>query len=185
MRITACRFWIVAFFLTGGCDQAQAPESLVGAKQLPSANQLTHETIQINRWGGPRRDHLLTYELRPDNSLTVTHTLQAVGGDQSLGRDAFKLPPDAADRMRATLSRVRPETLRGVEYVNYPVGCQPPIDSGDEVTVAFIDTRDKIGIFSLPYVCKEGDAAAARGAIATLMQSLPVSKVARAFPQSV
>jgi hypothetical protein len=184
MQMVSCRLWMVAPLLTGGCDQSRskAPDSLVGAKHLPPVSELSHETIQINRWGGARRDHLLTYELRPDNALTVTHSLQAPGG-KTLGRETFGLAPDAASQVRLTLSRVRPETLRGIEYVSYPVGCQPPTDSGDEVAIAFIDEHEKIGIFDLPYVCRDSNAAAARNAIAAVMQSLPTSKVAKAFPR--
>jgi hypothetical protein len=186
MRIVARHLWIVALLLSGGCEQSKvkAPESLVGAKHLPSASKLSRETIQINRWGGPRRDHLLTYELRPDNSLIVTHILQEPGGDKALAREAFALAPDAARQVRSTLSRVHPEALRGIEYVGYPVGCQPPTDSVDEVAIAFIDERKKIGIFDLPHVCKDGNAASARSSIAAVMKALPTSKVASAFPQS-
>jgi hypothetical protein len=183
MAMVMCRLWMVALLLAAGCDQSRskAPDSLVGAKHLPPVSELSHETIQINHWGGARRDHLLTYELRPDNTLTVTHSLRAPGGDKTLGREAFGLAADAASQVRLTLSRLRPETLRGVEYVSYPVGCQPPIDSGDEVAIAFIDEHEKIGIFDLPYPCRDSKAAAARNAIAAVMQSLPTSKVAAAF----
>jgi hypothetical protein len=180
MRIVARHLWVVVSLLSGGCEQSKVktPESLVGAKHLPSASELSRETIQINRWGGPRRDHLLTYELRPDNSLIVTHLLR----DKVLAREAFALAPDAAGKVRSTLSRVRPEALRGIEYVGRPVGCQPPTDSGDEVAIAFIDERNKIGIFDLPHVCKDGNADTARRSIAAVMKALPSSKVASAFP---
>jgi hypothetical protein len=186
MRIVAHHLWIVVLLLMGGCEQSEvkAPESLVGAKHLPSSSELSRETIQINRWGGLRRDHLLLYELRPDNSLIVTHFLQEPGGDRVLAQEAFTLAPDAAGLVRSTLSRVHPETLRGIEYVGYPAGCQPPIDSGDEVAIAFIGERKKIGIFELPYACKDGNAASARSLIAAMMKALPTSKVASVFPHS-
>jgi hypothetical protein len=123
--------------------------------------------------------------LRPDNSLIVTHFLQEQAGDKTVAREAFVLAPSVAGRVRSTLSQIHPETLRGIEYMGYPVGCHPPIDGGDEVAIAFIDERKNIGIFDLPYACKDGDAATARRSIAAVMKVLPASKVASAFPQSV
>lgn len=79
---------------------------------------------------------------------------------------------------------MRPAKLRGVEYLEYPVGCEPPIDSGVEVAVAFFGQHDRIGIFALPYACKDGQAAVARAAMKDAMESLPHSKVAQAFPES-
>ena len=179
---------VVAALAVASCGQSSfdASESLVGTKRLPPVAELLRETIQINRdtqLAG--QSHFLTFELRPDNSMSVTHTLDGYDGSDIVGKETFQLPPDVADRARKTLWRLRPGNLQGVEDLTYPTGCSPPIDSGMEVAVAFFGKspmQGDIGIFALPYECKEGQAAVARGALGKMMQSLPASKVAAAFP---
>jgi hypothetical protein len=179
---------VVAALVLASCGQPSfdASESLVGAKRLPPTAELLRETIQINRdteFAG--RHQFLTFELRPNNSLSVTHALEGYDGKDIVGKETFQLSPEVADSARKTLWRFRPENLRGVEDLAYPVGCRPPIDSGMEVAVAFFGRapmQGDIGIFALPYACKEDQAAVARDVLGRMMQSLPASKVAAAFP---
>jgi len=181
---------VVAAWAVASCGQSSfdASESLVGAKRLPSLTELHRETIQINRDTElDGRHHFLSFELRPDNSLSVTHSLDGYDGNDLVGKETFQLPPDVADGARKTLWRFRPGSLQGVEDLTFPVGCRPPIDSGMEVAAAFFGKspiQGDIGIFALPYACKEGQAAVARGALGRMMQSLPASKVAAAFPST-
>lgn len=171
--------------LSSGCQQSavKAPESLVGAKSLPTSSELVRETIQINRWGGPRLDHFLSYELRPDNSLTVTHSLRLPGGEKTLGKEAFHLAPDLANQLRTSLWRIRPQTLRGVEYDTLPTGCHVIMDAVPEAAVAFIDVKERIGISSIPPEadCQTEQARQARLLLSQALKSLPASKVATDF----
>jgi hypothetical protein len=179
---------VVAALAISSCGQSSfdASESLVGAERLPPVTELLRETIQINRDTDlAGLHHYLSFELRPDNSLSITHTLDGYDGKDVVGNEKFRLPSDVADSARKTLWRIRPENLQGVENLIFPVGCRPPIDSGMEVAVAFLGKapmQGDIGIFALPYACKDGQAAVARSALSRMMQSLPDSKVAAAFP---
>lgn len=188
MRPITYLIGVVAALVAASCSQLSfdASESLVGAKRLPPVAELLRETIQINRdteFDG--HQHFLSFDLRPDNSLTVTHTLDGYEGNDIVGKETFRLQPEVADGVRKTLWRFRPGNLQGVEDLTYPVGCSPPIDSGMEVAVAFFGKspmQGDIGIFALPYACKEGQAAVARSELGRVMRSLPTSKVAAAFP---
>ena len=172
-----------ALLALAGCGPSS--DSLVGATNLQSAVEVARETIQINRDSAVgRQDHYLTYELKPDNTLTVTHALDGYQGDQVVGSESFQLATERASKIRSVLTRFRPAKLQGVEYLVYPVGCDPPIDGGAEVAIAFFGGGDKIGIFALPYDCKKGYSARARATFRELMKSLPSSKVAEAFPES-
>ena len=170
-----------------GCERAKLgkPESVVGASDLPPSGELAGETIQVNRGRGYGEDrHYLSYELRPDNRLRITHSLDGFDGKDVVGKESFQLSGELALRLRETFWRMRPSKLRRVEYLECPVGCEPPIDSGMEVAVAFFGQHDKIGIFALPYACKDGQAAVARAAMNEAMALLPRSKVAKAFPDA-
>lgn len=172
-----------ALLALAGCGPSS--DSLVGARNLPSAAELGRETIQINRDSAiGRQNHYLTYELKPNNSLTVTHALDGYQGDQVVGSESFQLAAGRASEIRKVLTGFRPAKLQGVEYLVYPVGCEPPIDGGTEVAIAFFGGGDKIGIFALPYDCTKGYSARARATFGKLMKLLPPSKVAQAFPES-
>jgi len=101
----------------------------VGAKGLPSARERAAEEIQINRRGGQRDDHMLTYDLSPNNSLTVAHTVDQIGGAKTVAKATFRLTPEAANRVRASLGRVRPERLTGIQDITLPTGCTVVIDA--------------------------------------------------------
>ena len=119
--------WGLAVLLAlEGCDRSS--DSIVGADNLPSAAELARETIQINRDSSVGRQvHYLTYELKPDNSLTITHALDGYQGDRVVGTESFQLPAERATTIRKVLTSFRPAKLQGVEYLVYPVGCKPPI----------------------------------------------------------
>jgi hypothetical protein len=168
--------------------------SLVGASSLPPANELARETIEINRdsfvgndpqslsYFDPDR-HTLSYELRPDNALGVKHILRGSDGNTVVAEESFRLAPELAERVRSAVWRVRPAKLQGHEYIAYPVGCEPPNDHGVEVAAVFRDEQNRIGIFLLPYDCKDGQAAIARTVLRDVMSTLPPSTVAEGFPK--
>jgi hypothetical protein len=186
MRTLAHHVAVAAMLLASGCDHAaiKASESLVGAKNPPSAAQLSRETIQINRWGGPRGDHFLSYELLPDNSLTVTHALRQPGGERTLARESFRLSANLGNEVRVSLARVRPETLRGIEYDTLPTGCPVIIDASPEVVVVFIGAKQRIGVSPVPQEgnCNSPQARQARQLVSHVIGSLPANHVATGFP---
>src|SRR5687768_3862012 len=113
-------------------------DSLVGATNLPSTEVLSRETLYITRgakdWDGDR----LAYELRPDGSLSITHTYLdgRKAKEEVRGKDTFRVQPEVAARFRRLMWRVRPDLLEGQGMEKNevrPVGCERrgPHDFGD------------------------------------------------------
>lgn len=170
-------------------DAGNDQQSLVGAEELPSAEALARETLYIVRGGSAYGGHSLTYEWRPDNSITVTHEYSDGAGRGSVnGRELLRVPPDVAAQVRHVLLRVRPAKLEGVEQDIRPLGCERrgPHDFGN-VSVGFINEGeaagiedDEVGIFQLPFPesCSTPAADEARRVVRHALQLLPKSKVA-------
>lgn len=185
---------LAAAFLSGSCSKYnKQPESFVGATKLPSVEALSRETIYITRgandWGGDR----LAYELRPDGSLTITHTYLSfkTPKEEVRARDVFRLQPAVATRFRRLISRVRPNSLdgQGLEKAEVrPLGCERkgPHDFG-EVGVAFISEGDaktaRVALFELPQPdsCATGAAKHARETVWAALRLLPASKAVEGF----
>jgi hypothetical protein len=191
-------FWhqscVAAALLIAGCDKPaiDASQSLVGAKRLPTARALQREAIQINRgFGG--NSGLLSYELRPDNRLTITltHWDRETLKDVVDGKEAFNLPPDIASQARRGLWRLRPQTLQGIEWVVRPADCPPPpTDTFPEAAVVFIAEGakpgiedDRLGVVEVPaqYTCDTRQGREARRVTQKILRSLPQSKVVARF----
>jgi hypothetical protein len=188
---------LVAFAICASCDHPaiDPSQSLVGVKSLPSARELSLETIQIipgtSVWiSSPR----LAYELKPDNSLTVTLTHWDRASPEHEITDAketFDLPATVASDARHLLRRLRPEPLQGVEYLIRPAGCPPPpTDISSEYSVAFIAEGpkpgvddDRVGRFDLSpsQYCGTKSAAEARQVIHQVLELFPKSNVAADF----
>ena len=188
---------LVASLLCTACNNAAIgpSESLVGANDLPPAKALSRETLYIGRGGGAYGGDALTYEWRPDDLLTVTHTFSDNSARQTIkGRETFRVVPEIAARVRKLLWRVRPPKLEGVEQDQRPLGCkrQGPHDFG-EVTVGFVNEGnkpgiedDQVGIFSLPdpQSCDAPLAVEAREVVWHALRLLPKSKVAAGFERT-
>jgi hypothetical protein len=178
-------------------DAAIEPsQSLVGAKELPSATALARETFYITRGGGAYGGDTLSYEWRPDETLLITHTFSdgRGTGDVVRGKETLHISPEVAAQVRQLLWRVRPAKLEGVEQDARPTGCerQGPHDFG-EVTVGFVNEGDapgikddQVGIFELPTAesCNTPAAVEARAVVRRALQLLPKSKVASDFDRS-
>ncbi|MFL6725338.1 MAG: hypothetical protein ACJ8FS_02345 [Sphingomicrobium sp.] len=190
MRLAAI---LAMLLLCTSCDRPaiEPGQSLVGAKELPPAKALSHETIEINRASRSSTSGRLTYELRPDDSLIVT--LASQDWKTPIGHEIFQLQPEIAEQARRALWRVRPEELKGVEWINPPPDCPPPpTDTHPEIAVAFIAegpkpgvADDRVGIFDLPYksICDTRQSNEARALIQGVLRSFPASKVATEFEQ--
>lgn len=152
--------------------------------------------LYISRGGSPDGGaDSLTYEWRPDDSLTITHTFTDYRLFKTVrGRETLRVPPEVAVQVRRLFWRVRPAKLEGVVQDQQPVGCerQGPHDFG-EVTVAFINEGsrpgiedDEVGVFELPtrQSCNTPAAAEARKVVWEALELLPKSKVAAAFERS-
>jgi hypothetical protein len=169
-------------------------ESLVGATRLPPARALSRELIQINRGLGEMSAGFLSYELRPDNTLTITLSDRGGYRERVRGTETFRIPPGPAAQVRRNLWRLRPQELEGVDVDIRPVGCPSrPHDVG-ELAVAFIGKGprpgvedDPIGIFALPNAgsCATRQATEARRLLQSVIQSLPASKVAADYHRRV
>jgi len=192
---------LAAAFLCGSCTKQVdgQPDSLVGATNRPSAEALSRETLYITRgandWGGDR----LSYELRPDGSLTITHTSSDGRTPKEVvrGRDAFRIEPDVAARFRRLMWRVRPDLLeaQGLEKNEVrPVGCERrgPHDFG-EVGVAFIKEGDDmttkddgVALFELPQPgsCTTRAAKLARETVWGALRLLPSSRAVEGFERA-
>jgi hypothetical protein len=200
MRIAAARYsLLVASLSVASCDRPaiDPSQSLVGAKQLPSVQTLSREIIYLSRgysWSG--QGHL-SYELRPDDTLTITyehtdrHTLK-----KTARRETFHLSSNESNvalEARRVLWRLRPEKLEGIETIVRPSNCpQPPTDTFPEVAVGFIAEGpdpgvkdDRLGIVDVPgkLTCSSREATIARAVTRQVLASFPSSKVAAEFDQ--
>jgi hypothetical protein len=174
------------------------PQSLVGAHQLPSENVLSREIIQINEGVGswPSAPGALEYELRPDDSLSITHTKTDRASKRLIaGEETLHLSSSTASQARLMLWRLHPETLQGIQVVVRPTGCPPPpVDSAPQFFVDFISkgpragiADDKLGIVFVPHGedCRTPKGAEARALVQSVLQSFPRSKVVTDFQNEV
>jgi hypothetical protein len=146
--------------------------------------ELAAEEIQINRRGGPRDDHMLTYDLSPSNSLTVSHTVDQLAGAKTFATATFRLSPEAANHVRTLLRRVRPDRLTGIQDNTLPTGCTVVIDASPHANVVFTDAKHRLGISSIPRerVCDTPAARQARELVARVLATLPGRNIAAQFP---
>lgn len=181
--------FIVFTFLCGSCEPASSEcDSLVGATDLPSSAERSREIIQISY--GVGTPDSLSYELRPDNSLTVSVRLMR-GGKEARREEKFQLLPQHGERTRALLSRLRPNPLLGIEYLTRPEGCKPQhVHDWGRVSVAFIAEGksttvqdDKVGITVVPdpESCGTPEARWARETVERVSRSFPPSRLTAAF----
>jgi hypothetical protein len=176
--------------LAGSCHRPaiDPAQSLVGAKSLPAASVLSREIIEINRGVGSWDGNGLSYDLRPDNTLTVTLTGR---GDSVKAKESFQLSSDVAAAARRMLWRVRPENLEGIEQAVLPSGCHsPPVDAGSEYSVIFIPAdsgNQRLGVLLLPYArdCAAKNSIEAHNLIGTVLHSFPTSKVAAEYDREL
>jgi hypothetical protein len=186
-----------ALFLIS-CDRPaiEPSQSLVGAKELPSSTTLSREIIYISRGFGWDSHDLLSYELRPDDVLTVTYDHTDRDTLKKISRkDIFHLSSNVTQRTRRMLWRVRPEQLKGIEWETKPVGCRSDrTDDFPEISVGFVAEGpkpgiedDRLGLFVLPYPssCSTRSAVEVRSLMHQVLQSLPPSRVAVQFDQEV
>jgi len=183
---------VAASLLCVSCQPAgiESSTSLVGADRLPSRGALSREIIQINRGYGSVSEGFLSYELRPDGTLIVTHTDRARG--KVRGEDRFRLSAEIASQARSLLWRLRPAKLEGLDaHEARPSGCERrgPHDFG-ELAVIFIDEGrragiedDRLGTFELPSPdsCGSPQAREATALVRNVLESFPPSKVAAEF----
>lgn len=193
--------WLAAAVLCVSCNNPaiEPSQSLVGARDIPSADILSRETLYITRgakdWGVDR----LSYELRPDGSLTVIHTYYDDRNPPDIvkGKETFRVSPEVAGKVRMLMWRLRPAKLEGQGLEKdtvRPVGCerQGPHDFG-EVGVAFINEADagtteddRIGVFELPSPdsCNTAAATQSRKVVWQALRMLPKSKVVASFERT-
>lgn len=192
MRVAPSACLLPALLLFASCRPpgAESAQSLVGANALPSSEALAREIIQINRGYGDSSEGFLSYELRPDGTLTVTHSDRA--RDRVIGEDRFRLADDVAGPARRALWRLRPAKLEGLDsHEARPTGCERrgPHDFG-ELAIIFIREAgrpgvedDRIGTFELPdpRSCNSRQAIEARALVRRVLAALPRSGVAAGF----
>lgn len=175
-------------------------QSLVGAKELPSATALARETLFITRGGHDWGGDSLSYELRPDDSLIITHSYLDDGMPKAAvkGKEAIRISHAVATQVRKLMWRVRPSTLEGQGLDKdevRPIGCERrgPHDFA-EVGVAFIDEADpgttkddRVGVFELPRLdsCSSAASNQAREIVGHALRALPPSKVAAGFERTL
>ena len=198
MGFLARQFWIATVLLVSACDKPaiDASQSLVRAKQLPAARTLSQEVIQINRGFGSPTASLLSYELRPDNNLTITltHRDDDTFKEMTDGKETFALSSNVASQARRDLWRLRPATLQGIETLVRPADCPPPpTDTFPVAAVAFIAEGpkpgvedDHLGVVDVPTqeTCDTQQGREARDLIEKILRSFPQSKIASEFGRS-
>ena len=191
MRVLARQSCLVASILVAACDNSaiDSRRSLVGAKKLPSREVLSGETIQISHvFSGPGAQRL-TFELRPNESLTVT--LAATDGKIQGAKQTFQLSSTIAAQARWKLWRIRPER----EGVGWTAPSDCPAQAANarpDLTVVFLTERpgELTGIvpratFGLPpkSICNTKAAEEARNLVRSVVQSFPPSKLPAEFSE--
>lgn len=179
-------------------SEVDSAESLVGAKTLASADMLSRETLYIRRGMTDWCCHYLSYELRPDDTLIVEHTISEDDGlTVTKDSETIKMASEIATKVRWLMRRVRPTELEGQgieENAVRPIGCerQGPHDFG-EVSVAFMHQdhavnvqNAKFAVFELPYAssCETRVAKEAREVVSQALEMLPQSKPASSFERA-
>jgi hypothetical protein len=187
---------LASAILCGSCgDQgSRGTDSLVGATKLPSAEVLSRETLYITRGSNGGGGDRLAYELRPGDSLAITHTYfdPRTFKVEVRAKDAFRVRPEVTARFRRLMWRVRPERLgRILDNEVRPLGCKRrgPHDFG-EVSIAFINegaaetAKDlPTALFELPWPdsCHTRAAKVARKAVREALGLLPKSRAVESF----
>ncbi len=192
-RAAVANVSVLLLCMSCGAPAIDPSTSLVGAKTLPSEAALSSEIIYIRLGGGPDGGHSLTYELRPDDSLSITHKFSDYrsAANTVKGQETFRMSRDSAMSVRRLFWRVRPEKLDFPDGEHRPMGCTP-IGSHDfgEVSIMFhakgrtSSIEDNpMGQFRLPYAdgCKTPAAAEAREVVWRAIHLLPASKTAAAY----
>jgi len=180
----ALNYALIAVSAVLECGCGQSATSAVGAKRLLTADEVAKEVIQINRFSGPPGYEMLSYELRPDNSLAVTRTISEPYPSRTEGPEIFRLSPDVARQIRTDLQIVRPDDLPGIEHSILPVGCHQVFDATPDAAVAFMDPRKRLGVVEVPTSanCQTKAAERARTAVDRAIKQFPTSSVASHFP---
>jgi len=173
------------------CDQPaiDPSQSLVGAKSLPAATELARERVEIHFGYDTVLANQLSFELHPDDSWIVR--ISEAKDLQQSNSQKFQLDSKLARTVRAKLWRVRPEELKGVEWVVEPADCPPPpTDASPLLSVAFIAEGpqpgvgdDRVGIFILPRadICNTPQATAARKLLEEVLKPSPGSNLASKY----
>ena len=185
------------------CNQpaVDRSQSLVGAGELPSTNNLSRETLYIWR-GDVSEDGVgdsVSYELRPNNSLTVIHVHRGPRhpAENVKGKETLRISPEVAMQFRKSMWRVRPATLEGQGLAKpevRPVGCERQADHDfGEVSVTFVGEANpmpsglaRLGMFRLPsaHSCDTPAATEARAVVWNALRLLPETKVVAGFDRT-
>lgn len=183
--ISALLFFCIA------CDRPAIPasESLVGARQLPSASELSKETIRFFYGEDQSLSRQLAYDLTPDGHWDLV--IYDIKGGRELIRKSFRLEADRVRSIRKKLWRLRPEKLDGLANLHDPSDCPPPpTDTAPEISVGFIDkgpkpdiSDDRIGVFTLPHkeICDTPRSTTARQIVDDVVSSLPGANLRAKF----
>lgn len=184
--------------LCAGCDipAIEPGSSLVGTNRIPSAAILSREVIYM-AWDEDNSDgYLLSYELRPDDTLTIVHSRYGEGDALrvTISERTVRVSPEIARRARAMIWRVRPAKM--VDQVDEvapvrPVGCKHSgLHDVGELGVTFISkgnskniNDDRYGAFELPYTssCNTSAAIQARKVIWGASRLLSANTVNSSF----
>ena len=196
--VNSAIFVLALAVLCAACDipAIEPGSSLVGANRIPSAAILSREVIYM-AWDKDNSDgHLLSYELRPDDTLTIAHTTFGKGDAlrETISEQTIRVSPKIAKRARAMIWRVRPPKMVGqIDEVApvRPVGCKPSgFHDFAELGVTFISkgkanniNDDRYGAFELPYLssCNTSAAVQARKVVWEVIRVLPTNKVRSNF----
>jgi hypothetical protein len=184
--MTRWRIIIIGAFLVSACQKSaiDPSDSLVGARELPTIEALSRETVELNRHGGTQTEPaLLIGELRPDNTFEFKLTRHDLRhGEMVLGKETAKLAPEDAAAVRKNLWHLRPSKLEGIDKQVLPIGCYWMFDEPPEFTVVFIaPNRKDIGATDVQASCESPAAAASRKLVGDVLNKLPKSKLADGF----
>ena len=188
------RLWLISCTLAfcGSCHAAPHVSDRLVPGDLIIDEELSRELVEIQQGFG--RDgygiHRLSYLLNTEDELEVSYWFMP--NDEALARETYKLPSDAAQRVREELWRIRPEALSR-DWMNVrsirPLNCQEqgPHDQG-EILVHYIGDPhyERLATFELPteQSCKSAAAREARQLLFRIVRSFPASDIASKFNEA-
>lgn len=181
MLRSAARSCLAAITFSLAACSDQAGQSLVGAWQIASDDELAGETMNLwfREYGNSAVHNTIGFTLDPSGIVTVErgrdHSVCCYGGidrHDTVNSRRFRLTPERAALIRRMLARLRPETLSAEAPLALPEGCSFIMDGGATNGVTF--RRGSVGgAFAFQDGCTGPGARRVRSHLETIMSHLP------------
>lgn len=182
-------FTTLVAVLVASCSSAESEDH-------GSLNE-TIEIVQTHREVAYDDIQMLSYELKPGNTLSIVHLVRG-SDDRILGTDEFQLTDQDSSQIREALNQFRPKEFHPLlePPISWPEGCENEVSHpGCEISVLFHNTQgtaensedDLFAVFALPLEswCENDQTNAARNVLSQVLEQIPESEIAADFPSAL